>query len=107
MHTNEAGQATYVGITRHPRARALTHRLRHPITRPLGGMQVLTESPLGHYEAHGVEQVLIEHFGMLKPKGATTKFGLLENKISSLSCTHRFYEQATQFGPEWIKQNAP
>ena len=80
---NKAGETTYVGITKHPRLRAMQHALSHPITRPKDGMVLLNRnSPLGKYETRGVEQHLIEKIGMQKPTGATTKVGNLENKIT-------------------------
>lgn len=52
---NTAGDTTYVGITKHPRLRAMQHALSHPITRPKDGMVLLNrKSPLGKYEARGV-----------------------------------------------------
>ena len=96
-YMNTAGDTTYVGITKHPRLRAMQHALSHPITRPRDQMTVLNKDmALGKYEARGVEQHLIEKLGMQKPTGATTKVGNLENKINSMSPKHEFYDQATE-----------
>ena len=124
-YTNNHGDTTYVGITQHPRLRMLQHALTHPLTRPKDGFTTLTgEVPLGKYEARGVEQYLIEHYGMAerthpltgKPiyaprSGAATNTsaagtpGTLENKINSLSLSHRHYEQAVSFGKQWAAEH--
>ena len=110
------GKTTYVGITKHPRMRAIRHAITHPITRPIGGMNVLNRNnPLGKYEARGVEQHLIERLRMSNPPKVTQaeydslglENGLLENKINSMSKNHRFYDQGTEFGKEWIETNYP
>ena len=78
-----------------------------PITRRKDGMVLLNgKSPLGKYEARGVEQHLIEKIGMQKPTGATTKVGNLENKINSMSPKHEIYNNATAFSKDWVDQFA-
>ncbi|WP_284821322.1 DUF6531 domain-containing protein [Corynebacterium macclintockiae] len=108
------GKTTYVGITKHPRMRAIQHAITHPITRPKGGMIILNEKNLlGKYEARGVEQHLIERLRMSNPPKVTQaeykdlglENGVLENKINSMSKNHRFYDQGTKFGKEWIENN--
>lgn len=84
----------------------MQHALSHPITKPKDGMVLLNrKSPLGKYEARGVEQHLIEKIGMQKPTGATTKVGNLENKINSMSPKHEFYNNTTAFGKDWVDQS--
>lgn len=113
---NKADETTYVGITKHPRLRAMQHALSHPIARPKDGSALLNRnSPLGEYEARGVEQHLIKHPRMsYRPKVTQAEYnsfklenGLLENKINSLSKNHRFYKEGTEFGKEWIENNHP
>ncbi|MGJ4141585.1 RHS repeat-associated core domain-containing protein, partial [Corynebacterium macclintockiae] len=115
-HYVNGGKTTYVGITKHPRMRAIQHAITHPTTRPIGGMRVLNrDNPLGKYEARGVEQHLIERLRMSNPPKVTQaeykdlglENGLLENKINSMSKNHRFYKEGTEFGKEWIENNYP
>ena len=115
-HYVNGGKTTYVGITKHPRMRAIRHAITHPNTRPKDGMRVINRNnPLGKYEARGVEQHLIERLRMSNPPKVTQaeydslklENGVLENKINSMSKNHRFYDQGTEFGKEWIENNYP
>lgn len=66
-YMNKAGDTTYVGITKHPRLRAMQHALSHPLTRPRDQMTELNEDMvLGKYEAKIVEQHQIEKTGNAK-----------------------------------------
>lgn len=96
--------------------RAIQHAITHPITRPIGGMDVLNRNnPLGKYEARGVEQHLIERLRVSNPPKVTQaeykdlglENGFLENKINSMSKNHRFYDQGTEFEQEWIENRYP
>ena len=49
----------------------MQHAVAHPLTRPKENMTLLNaRSPLGKYEARGVEQHLIEKLGMQKAHGS-------------------------------------
>lgn len=97
----------YVGITKHPGARKLQHQIigrRNP-----QDFKLLTRNsgPLSRGQARGVEQTLIEHFGMSKPKYASNPFGggQLTNRVNSISPSNPGYSGAKSFGNRWLNNN--
>lgn len=68
-------------------------------------MQVLTTEGLTRNQARGVEQVLIEKFGMKERTARNSPFGggVLDNVVTSVSSNHDHYDLAKSFGEGWLK----
>jgi hypothetical protein len=80
------GKVVYAGITKDISARQTQHGDRFVL-------QPLTTDPLIRNQARSIEQVLIEqnpHF---------------ENKINSISPSRTWYQDAIDWGSEWLQQN--
>jgi RHS repeat-associated protein len=88
-----AGRATYVGITTNlPRRMAEHMRQVGRAVEAIRGMEGLTLS-----QARGVEQVLIEYWGLAKNGGT------LENKINSIAKTNKAYADMLKMGQRLLE----
>lgn len=81
------GEKTYVGITSNVARREIQHGARFDKLAPI------TEAPLTRREARAIEQVLIE------------KNPQFSNKINSIAKSRDWYDEAIEWGNEWVKQN--
>ena len=89
----EGGVTKYVGITDNLLARAAAHLREKAISiEAIPGL-----SNLSRINARGVEQALIEHFGLGKNGGT------LMNKINSIAPSSGVYDQAVKSGKELLK----
>jgi hypothetical protein len=57
---------------------------------------------LTKWEARGIEQAVIEKYGLASAKG-----GQLMNKINSISNVRYIYRDAVRFGWAWLEDNLP
>ncbi|MFA0809792.1 RHS repeat-associated core domain-containing protein [Microbulbifer epialgicus] len=91
----ETGEVIYVGITKNIPQRAATHRREKGISiEPIIGLENIDRA-----QARGVEQVLIELFGM-----ANKNEGPLLNKINSISKDNSKYNDAVATGRDILKE---
>lgn len=94
---DESGEVIYVGITQNLERRAAEHLAEKGITiKGVEGAVNLTKT-----QARGVEQVLIEHYGLGGKAGQT---GQLLNKINSIARTNPKYEAAVTFGRIFLER---
>ena len=80
------GKAVYVGITKDVAARQSAHADRFVL-------QKITTDPVTRRQARAIEQNLIER----NPQ--------FENKINSISSRRSWYQDAKDWGAEWLKSN--
>jgi RHS repeat-associated protein len=91
----ETGEVIYVGISKNIPKRAADHRREKQINiEPILGLEKIDRP-----QARGVEQVLIELFGM-----ANKNEGTLMNKINSISKDNPKYQDAVDTGRDILKE---
>lgn len=76
----------YVGITNDLKRRQMEHGARFTL-------QKITDAPLTHGEARAIEQALIKN----NPG--------FQNIRNSISPTHTWYNQAVEWGEQWLRNN--
>jgi hypothetical protein len=94
LNTSSESVVNYVGISNNMARRAAEQAVRGFDIKPIPGLQNLSR-----FDARAVEQVLIEHYELMKNGGT------LLNKINSISPSNPAYQQAIQRGDELL-QNA-
>ena len=85
----EEGETRYIGITNDFARRAGEHQARGWTIEPIPGL-----GNLSRFDAHAVEQVLIERY----------KLENLYNKINSIASSNHIYEEAIARGSEILTQ---
>jgi RHS repeat-associated protein len=94
---DESGEIIYVGITNNLERRAIEQAAEKDIIiNGIEGAVNLTKA-----QARGVEQVLIEHYGLGGRLGQT---GRLMNKINSIARTNPTYASATAYGKIFLQR---
>ena len=82
----KGGKRVYVGITNDLKRRQMEHGARFTL-------EPITKTPLTRGEARAIEQVLIKN----NPG--------FENIRNSISPTHTWYNQAVEWGEQWLRNN--